>query len=138
MVGTFTCTQDFAAKNGAASWKQGDDLGTITTTDGNVYLGAKLREVAPDGITIVDSDGGAKIAFEKLPPELQLKFGYDPQKAQEYSQDQGAQIQIAQLQDENAKTTIRTFPVQRSAKPSTPGCGGSASSAFQKRIHLLL
>ncbi len=84
----------------AISWKPGDDLGTITTTNGTVYSTAKLQLVDPDGITILDSDGGAKISFEKLSPDLQKRFGYDPQKSASYTQQQAYEQKIAVLQQE--------------------------------------
>jgi hypothetical protein len=108
-------THDFTAKDAEASnqpsspptWKQGDDLGTITTTNGTVYSMAKLQSVDPDGVTILDSDGGAKISFEKLSPDLQKRFGYDPQKANSYAQQQAYENQIDQLRQENAKLRQR-------------------------------
>jgi hypothetical protein len=51
----------------------------------------------------LDSDGGAKISFDKLPPDLQKRFGYNPQNAAAYAQNQAAQNQIDQLTEENAK-----------------------------------
>ena len=90
--------------------KPGDDLGTITTIGGNVYKSAKLVKIEPDGISILDSDGGAKIPFDKLSPDLQQKFGYDPQQAQSYAQTQQYQQRIAQLEEENGK--LRTALVR--------------------------
>ncbi len=83
--------------------KPGDNLGTIITTNGTVYAGAKLQSIEPDGITILDSDGGAKISFEKLPSDLQKRFGYDTQKAAAYAQQEIYEQQIAELQDEVAR-----------------------------------
>ena len=89
-----------ATASPATSWKPGDDLGTITTTNGTVYSMAKLQSVDPDGITILDSDGGAKISFEKLSPDLQKRFGYDPQKSVLYAQQQVYEQKLAALQQE--------------------------------------
>ncbi len=62
-----------------------DDLGTIITTDGKSYFFAKLAGVEPNGISILDSDGGAQISFGKLSPELQQGFGCEPQRATAYA-----------------------------------------------------
>ena len=62
-----------------------DDLSTITTTDGKSYFSAKLAGVEPKGISILDSDAGAQISFGKLSPELQQRFGCDPQRAAAYA-----------------------------------------------------
>jgi len=83
--------------------KPGDDLGNISTTDGKTYTAVKLAKIEPDGISVLDSDGGAKIPFEKLPPDMQQKFGYDSAKAQSYVQIQQYQQQIAYLTEENAR-----------------------------------
>jgi hypothetical protein len=80
--------------------KVGSDLGTITTTDGKTYTGAKLAGVEPTCISILDSDGGAKISFDKLPQNLREEFGYDPTKAALYAQQQYYEAEIAQLKAE--------------------------------------
>jgi len=52
-----------------------------TTTDGKVYQGVKVVKVEADSVTILDSDGGARLALAILPPDLQKRFNYDPVKA---------------------------------------------------------
>ncbi len=82
--------------------KSGQDLGTITTTDGKTYTAAKLAVIEPDGISILYADGGAKIAFTSLSPEIQKEFGYDPEKGAFFAREQQYLAQIAKLQEENA------------------------------------
>jgi hypothetical protein len=82
--------------------KSGQSLGTITTTDGKAYADAKLAAVEPDGISILYADGGAKIAFTSLSPEMQKQFGYDPEKSAFYAREQQYLAQIDKLQQENA------------------------------------
>jgi hypothetical protein len=74
----------------------------ITTTDGRTYTAATITKVEPDGIRILHETGTAKIPFEKLPPALQQKHGYDPAKAAEFKKaDAAAQaVQEATLNQE--------------------------------------
>jgi hypothetical protein len=83
--------------------KPGDDLGAITTADGKTYTGVKLVGSEPDGITIIYSDGGAKISFQNLPVDLQKRFGIDPNKAEIYALKTHYERQIADLTEQNMK-----------------------------------
>ncbi len=57
--------------------------GTITV-DGLTYSNVTWHTVTPATVTIFHQTGVASIPLEKLPPELQKRFGYAPQKADEY------------------------------------------------------
>lgn len=87
--------------------KSGDSLGTLTTTDGKSYAGAKLAVIEPDGISIIYADGGAKIPFASLSPDQQKQFGYDPEKGAAYAREQQLSAQIVQFQQENAQLRKR-------------------------------
>ena len=89
------------------SWKVGDSIGTITATDGKTYVGAKLANVEPDGISILYADGGAKIPFANLSPEFQRQFGYSRDKAAFYAREQQYLAKIDQLEEENARLRMR-------------------------------
>lgn len=52
-----------------------------TTTDGKEYHSVKVVKVEDDAVTIIYQDGGALIPLTKLPPSLQTKYHYDPDKA---------------------------------------------------------
>lgn len=52
-----------------------------TTTDGKKYIDVKIVKVEDDAVTIVYKEGGALVPMIKLPPALQKKFSYDPDKA---------------------------------------------------------
>jgi hypothetical protein len=61
----------------------------ITTLDGTTYRSVRILKVEPDGLLIeyMPQAGGIglkKLKFENLSTELQLKYGYDAQKAAEY------------------------------------------------------
>jgi BMFP domain-containing protein YqiC len=49
-----------------------------TTTDGTVYQNVRIIKVEADGITILYENGGLMIPLNKLPPDLQKRFSYDP------------------------------------------------------------
>jgi hypothetical protein len=53
----------------------------LTTLTGRTYTNANVSRVDGDGITVLYPGGGSKIAFTNLPPEIQKKYGYDPEKA---------------------------------------------------------
>ena len=61
----------------------------ITTLDGTTYRSVRVLKVEPDGLLIeyMPQAGGIglqKLRFVNLSTELQLKYGYDSQKAAEY------------------------------------------------------
>jgi hypothetical protein len=60
-------------------------LSHIETTDGREFKNASVTKVEPDGITIDTDDGVEKIPFVLLPPDIQKKFNYDPQKSAAYA-----------------------------------------------------
>jgi hypothetical protein len=57
----------------------------ITTISGQEFKNCKITQVEPDGITVFYAKGVAKISFTNLPDECRTKYGYDPQKAEDYS-----------------------------------------------------
>lgn len=59
----------------------------ITTRDGSAFKDAKILRQEPDRITIAYPNGGATLYLRDLTDELQKRFGYDPQQAQQYRQD---------------------------------------------------
>ena len=52
-----------------------------TTSDGVYYQDVKIVKVEDDAITIIYKDGGALVPLSKLPPTVQQRFDYDPEKA---------------------------------------------------------
>jgi hypothetical protein len=59
-------------------------LPTTITVDGITYSNVTWRTVTPATVSIFHQTGVASIPLEKLPPDLQQRFGYDPQKAAAY------------------------------------------------------
>ena len=95
------------------------------TTDGKEYKNAKVNRVEPDGIVISFSGGIVKIPFTELSPEIQTKFGYNPQAAADYQKQTyeagtARAQQISQQQQTQAEERARYWiehptpvPVQR-------------------------
>ena len=52
-----------------------------TTTDGQAYHSVKVLSHDDTYVTVMDSDGGARIPLRTLQPDLQKRFGYDATKA---------------------------------------------------------
>jgi len=62
-------------------------------SDGEVYDGAKLLRIEPDGLVIEYSPpargtGMAKLKFTRLPESLQKQFSYDPQEGSDFEKRQ--------------------------------------------------
>ena len=51
------------------------------TTDGKTYHNVLVVKVEDDAVTILHQNGGALVPLDKLSPDLQKKFHYDPVKA---------------------------------------------------------
>jgi hypothetical protein len=61
-----------------------DETNLTLTVDRVTYSNVTFGTVTPSSVSFRHSTGAASMPLEKLPPELQKKFGYDPQKAAEY------------------------------------------------------
>ena len=70
---------------------------TTLTVDGVIYSNVTWGAVTPATVTVFHETGVGTIPLEKLPPELQKRFGYDPDKANQY------RIAEAAAQAESAK-----------------------------------
>jgi len=78
-----------------------DDFKTLA---GKEYKNVTVSRVAPDGIVLAGKAGISKVYFTELPKDVQERFGYDPQKAGEYSAQQGAGFdQVRKQQEETSR-----------------------------------
>lgn len=75
-----------------ASLAFADGTNLTLTVDGVTYSNVTFGTVTRSWVSIRHSAGVASIPLEKLPPDVQQRFGYDPQKAAEYQrlEQQGA------------------------------------------------
>ncbi|HZR05156.1 MAG TPA: hypothetical protein VFA61_04955 [Candidatus Udaeobacter sp.] len=76
-----------------------DDFKTLT---GKEYKDVTVSRVEPDGIVLTSRSGISKVYFTELPKDVQDRFGYDPQKAGDYSVQQSAGFDQARKQQEEA------------------------------------
>jgi hypothetical protein len=61
-----------------------DDTLTFETIEGHQYKNVTLSRVEPSGIQVLTDDGIDRVPFRSLPPDLQKRFGFDPQTAAKY------------------------------------------------------
>jgi len=99
-----------------ASIASADDF---KTNNGKEYKNAKVSRVEPDGIVITFSGGIVKIPFTELSPEIQKKYGYDPQAAVTYSAQQNEQ-QAALARQRQADEQRRFEERQKYSSNPTP------------------
>jgi hypothetical protein len=95
----------------SASIALADDFKTI---EGKEYKNATVSRVEPDGIVISFAGGIVKIPFTELSPEIQTKFGYNPQAAADYQKQayetgQQRAKEIAETQEKNAAARAKQF-----------------------------
>jgi hypothetical protein len=85
---------------GVSFAEETNTLPTTITVDGIIYSNVTWRTVTPATVTIFHETGVASIPLEKLPPELQQRFGYDPQKGAAYRGEElaAAQQRLAEMQ----------------------------------------
>jgi hypothetical protein len=76
-----------------------NDLGTIVTLEGKTLPNSQLLKVDPHGITVNSAVGITQVPFTSLPPELQKRFGFDPQSGADLTD---AQVQTLEAQREAA------------------------------------
>ena len=72
------------------------------TLNGKEYKDAAVNRVEPDGIVLTSKSGVSKVYFTDLPKDVQVRFGYDPQKGTAYSAGQAADYAAYQKQQEEA------------------------------------
>jgi len=71
------------------------------TNAGKEYKNVTVSRVEPDGVIVTGKSGISKIYFTELPKDVQQRFGYDPQKAADYSAQQSAGLdQVRKEQEE--------------------------------------
>jgi hypothetical protein len=76
-----------------------DDFKTIA---GKEYKNATVSRVEPDGIVLTNKAGISKVYFPELPKDVQERFGYDPQRAADYSAQQSAGLDQVRKQQAEA------------------------------------
>jgi hypothetical protein len=57
---------------------------TIKTTDGRIYTNADIIDLCPTGVVVSIDAGVTNIAYNKLPKDLQGRYGYDTSELDKY------------------------------------------------------
>ena len=87
-----------AAGNAAPSGVTSNTLPASITVDGTTYEEVRWQRVTPTTVTIFHKTGVATIPLDRLPTELQKRFGFNPDKAAQYQQGQ-AQAQAERTRE---------------------------------------
>ncbi len=103
---------------------------SITTLDGKIYAAPKLLRVLPDGLLIqyrMDSGGTGmtKVGFQNLPESIQRQFGFDPNKAAAFREDE-ARAMATYSQKLQTQEKKHTAVEAEMARPLVPPVSVSA------------
>ncbi|HEX8312747.1 MAG TPA: hypothetical protein VF614_15605 [Chthoniobacteraceae bacterium] len=73
---------------------------SFKTLDGRTITNATVSKIEPSGLQLMTDDGIERVPFTMLSPELQTRFGYDPEKAKVHER-QSLQAHAAYMQRTN-------------------------------------
>ena len=114
----FTVIAAHAEQTNAPSAVTSDALPAAITIDGISYSNVTWQSVTAATVTIFHSTGIAAIPLWKLPPELQKRFGYDPQKAAAYlSAEQQGMVAAEQAKKREKQRENANHALLARAKP---------------------
>ncbi len=83
-----------------ARWSEPFDL---KSPDGRLFRGCTVRQLTPESVMLVHADGLANLPLEKLDAEWQERFGYDPEKAKLWKEEQLTAQKNAALERDRQK-----------------------------------
>lgn len=87
----------------AAFGSRADETNLTLTVDGVTYSNVTFGTVSPSAVSIYHSTGITRIPLAKLPPELQRRFGYDPQKAADWQKREQQAVATQEAAKQRAK-----------------------------------
>jgi hypothetical protein len=108
-------------------------LPATITIDGVTYSNVTWRTVTPATVTIFHNTGIARIPLEKLPPELQKRFGYDVSKASQW-RDADQKANAAQMAAAQQAALEKSFGDKEFTEPLKVGSMG----VFQGKVVQIL
>lgn len=111
-----------------------DDFKTV---EGKEYKNATVSRVEPDGIVIAFSGGIVKLPFTELPPEIQKKYGYDPQAAAAFQQQtyQGDVLRARQFTEAKEKQQQEVEAQSKSQPQPTPTAPPAERQSVASSMH---
>ncbi len=99
---------------------------TITTISGTTYQDCKFDRATPEGISFFHSTGVAHVPFTDLDPALAASFGYNSQRAADYTK---AQQSDTQGTADGAASTNATSNGAASTTSNSPSSSSNTSTA---------
>ena len=109
----------------------GNNAGHTIVVGDTTYKDYELSKVEPDGIRILHSAGAAKIPFEKLSPDLQKKYGFDPKKAAAFREKKEAEA--ASRNDAEKAAEPKMKPESAPPAPAPAAFKGSRCASWTGR-----
>ena len=103
------------------------------TNAGKEYKNVTVSRVEPDGIVVTGKLGISKVYFTELPKDVQERFGYDSQKASDYSAQQGAGLEQVRKQEEEASRQKAEASQKANQQRAEQERQQNAVRAFQSR-----
>ena len=122
---------------------------TSVTIDGVTYEDVRWGRLTPATVTIYHSTGIATVPLASLPPDLQQKFGYDPQKAANWqagvqkatAAKQAAEREAEKKANEQKAAELKAAAAakakaekQKAASASTTNTAANATNAPPKKV----
>jgi chromosome segregation ATPase len=103
------------------------------TNAGKEYKNVTVSRVEPDGIVVTGKSGISKVYFTELPKDVQERFGYDSQKASDYSAQQSAGLEQVRKQEEEASRQKAEASQKANQQRAEQERHQNAVRAFQSR-----
>ena len=80
--------------------------------DGKTCDDVVVQRVDADSVTILDSDGGARIDISKLPPDIQRRLNYDPALAADAAKERTIEEKYSEVAMENERVQANEIKQQ--------------------------
>jgi hypothetical protein len=86
---------------------------TWTTAEGKTYQNVVITKVEPDCVTILDSEGGARVETSQLPVDVQQMLNYDPESAADAEIQRGESDHADQIAMDQASQAAKQAKLKR-------------------------
>jgi hypothetical protein len=107
---------------------------TIKTLSGKTYTGCVLSQVTPDGISFMHSMGVAKVLFSDLDPAFAATFGYNPDAAEKYEQNQAAEASLSDAERAAQVARAQAAETNAAVTPDAPDQSATPKTLTQEQI----
>lgn len=105
--------------------------------DGRTYEHVRVKSVNAGTVLIVHRGGITQFELEKLPPELQARFGYDPQRSSEWREQAAAGLDATRVaQEQLLATRLEASRRADAARKSREAATGRVQVQLQEEVDL--